>query len=281
MKNKQKILANITKKTISKLLNAYGFITPCLYETTFSKTCKDEGVILDKYKIEEELNQIIEKQAQEAKANEENMVQIKKLTSGALESMKNKDMSLLEEYANQTDELLQKILKMEEEMIKDELTGVLNRKGLLAKTTKNGKMIFDGIMFVFDIDKFKLINDTYGHPIADKILQAFVQKLLQKVVINIPKNEYFISRIGGDEFVLVCKATNASYARMQLKNLQKEGLKFLIAEKQVPVHFSFGAFLFANASDFTDVYCDADKAMYQDKKNKQKLTVPHKIDKAS
>ena len=77
----------------------------------------------------------------------------------------------------------------------DELTGVYNRAGY--------DLLLDSIdlkstyMILFDVDNFKSINDTYGHEIGDKVLVKLVQ-----VLKNNFRNDDYICRIGGDEFVV-------------------------------------------------------------------------------
>lgn len=86
----------------------------------------------------------------------------------------------------------------------DKLTGLPNRRLLEAEL---GTLIEAGAPFVLvlaDLDRFKLLNDTYGHEIGDKALQLFAHVLRDKV-----RGNDVVARYGGEEFVLV-------YPRMSL-----------------------------------------------------------------
>lgn len=62
--------------------------------------------------------------------------------------------------------------------------------------TKRTKLLLS--VFVLDIDRFKEINDTYGHDIGDEMLKEFAMRVKRAI----RKND-FLARIGGDEFVIL------------------------------------------------------------------------------
>ncbi|MDI6636460.1 GGDEF domain-containing protein [Pantoea dispersa] len=78
----------------------------------------------------------------------------------------------------------------------DELTGLPNRRHLVSKLHELDKR--QGTVCIADIDFFKKINDTYGHDIGDKVLKQVGEKL-----IKFCKEDVFISRSGGEEFVII------------------------------------------------------------------------------
>ncbi len=87
--------------------------------------------------------------------------------------------------------------------ITDDLTGLYNRN---AYNNKMIKMKEDSAeksygIILFDVDNFKIINDTRGHLIGDKVLQK-VAKILNKIFAE---SEYKVFRIGGDEFSVVAE----------------------------------------------------------------------------
>ena len=103
----------------------------------------------------------------------------------------------------------------------DELTGVLNRNGIKHRLkeiylTRNlGKEKEDRlssvsesqevVIYSFDIDKFKSVNDVYGHPAGDVVLAAFAQRL-DKFIVSIENNyaaDFVFGRPGGEEFELI------------------------------------------------------------------------------
>ena len=83
---------------------------------------------------------------------------------------------------------------------RDALTGLLNRAGLeafLAHRTEEGELEALALLYV-DLDRFKPVNDTYGHRAGDAVLRLFAQRLLDLV-----RPTDAVARLGGDEFALV------------------------------------------------------------------------------
>ena len=81
---------------------------------------------------------------------------------------------------------------------KDALTGLLNRTGLMHSLDKLIDKKKDFTVFYIDLNRFKLINDNYGHAAGDEALQIIANRLS---VYH--KNSKIVSRLGGDEFVMV------------------------------------------------------------------------------
>ncbi len=102
----------------------------------------------------------------------------------------------------------------------DELTGISNRRRFfkhseeLFTTAKNDALILH--VFVFDLDNFKSINDTYGHAAGDLVLKRFTE-LLKK---HIPKISCF-ARFGGDEFVLMLRDITKEQALSDVETLRQ------------------------------------------------------------
>jgi diguanylate cyclase (GGDEF)-like protein len=94
----------------------------------------------------------------------------------------------------------------------DELTGVCNRRTFdarLAVEVERGRRGIEKTisLIVFDLDHFKVINDTYGHPAGDEVLRC-VGKILKKRV----RLSDTAARVGGEEFGLILPATGVSEA---------------------------------------------------------------------
>ncbi|MDT8338056.1 MAG: GGDEF domain-containing protein [Sulfurimonas sp.] len=86
----------------------------------------------------------------------------------------------------------------------DSLTTLPNRsyfkkqlKSILQESSRNGSKM---ALFFIDVDKFKEVNDTYGHDVGDKMLVTIAKRLLNSV-----REDDIVARIGGDEFVLIAK----------------------------------------------------------------------------
>lgn len=95
----------------------------------------------------------------------------------------------------------------------DQLTGLINRvqldKELVATIDMNRERdIYSAVLFL-DLDRFKLLNDNYGHRMGDKLLQAVSDKLRQ---LSLKKKLGTVSRFGGDEFVIVLPLLNEDQA---------------------------------------------------------------------
>ncbi|GGF58418.1 GGDEF domain-containing protein [Alteromonas lipolytica] len=89
----------------------------------------------------------------------------------------------------------------------DFLTQVLNRRGFERRITQ--KQSLQGYILVVDIDDFKQINDRYGHPAGDSILQEVANRLSQSL-----RDQDIIARYGGEEFVI--------YASLASKQMAEE-----------------------------------------------------------
>lgn len=79
----------------------------------------------------------------------------------------------------------------------DSLTGLYNRRKLTEEIKRYLKAQSEFGLAILDIDDFKKINDTYGHPIGDIILKEIGQILRDNL------GEYLVGRLGGDEFVIL------------------------------------------------------------------------------
>ena len=149
----------------------------------------------------------------------------------------------------------------------DPLTNLPNRLLLKARLNKSIEKCNDLqqrlAIFFIDIDNFKMINDTYGHSIGDKIINLVAQRL-QK---NIRKNDT-ISRIGGDEFIIVVEDI------IEQKNIQKIAQKILndflepikLGEYLFDTTISMGISIYPNNGlNAEDLIKHADTAMYSAK----------------
>lgn len=129
-----------------------------------------------------------------------------------------------------------KIIEFElfEEVIKssiiDELTGIYNRRyfndSLFREIKRCSRYNKSLSLFVFDLDNFKLFNDTYGHAVGDKALQVVARVLLENF-----RTEDIVARIGGEEFCAILPEIKPQDAFIPCKRfadrLKEESIKIL------------------------------------------------------
>ena len=111
--------------------------------------------------------------------------------------------TLEQKVEERTAELREANRKMEALAIHDELTGLPNRRFAISVLNRlwdeNGEKGFHFSVLLVDVDKFKYVNDTYGHAEGDSLLQFIAAKLKDAV-----RNDDTVCRLGGDEFLIIC-----------------------------------------------------------------------------
>lgn len=149
----------------------------------------------------------------------------------------------------------------------DQLTGVLNRRGLdeaIVKEISRAKRSDSKLSIAFlDIDNFKKLNDTYGHNVGDTALQ-----LLAKTIEATVRPTDVVSRFGGEEFVILLPGTDIEQAVNTVMRLQRALTKqfFMANNERQLITFSAGVALFKKNETETAVLSRADQAMYLAKK---------------
>ena len=115
---------------------------------------------------------------------------------------------------------------------------------------------------VCDIDKFKNINDTYGHQAGDKVI-----KLIAKLLSTRIRKVDFVARYGGEEFVLIMPETTTDQAYGVLDKIRELMSKTAFRFKEKPVHItiSFGLAEFMPEDSVESAFEHADSALYQAK----------------
>lgn len=154
----------------------------------------------------------------------------------------------------------------------DSLTNLPNRRALLEfleniliQEEKNHSNQF-AVLFL-DIDKFKKINDTYGHLVGDEVLIVFAKRLATCV-----RNFDHVARLSGDEFMIVLTHLHFSQEAKDCANRIQKSLStcFHINQQQIMVSVSIGIVIGdVKSSNLSNLLSHADMAMYQAKCNKQ------------
>lgn len=184
-----------------------------------------------------------------------------KLLNISMALMPNKQ-ELLITMADHT-ELWKKEQLLIEKSYTDELTQLQNRKAFKKKLNEllslNKRYGSTFSFVIFDIDNFKAINDTFGHQAGDQVL-VNLSKLIQT---SIRENDYLF-RIGGEEFVLLMAETNLQNAAHAAEKLRETINKQLKIHENV-VSISLGVTEVSELDNEDDIYIRADNFLYQSK----------------
>ena len=145
----------------------------------------------------------------------------------------------------------------------DFLTGLLNRRGITNAIVENQHSQHPYSLLFLDIDGFKLVNDTYGHAIGDKLLRAIAIRLQEEV-----KFKGLLARFGGDEFIVQAEHRNIENSAMFAKQLIKAlNRPFHLKEVgELSIGCSIGTSDYPNdAKDIETLVTQADMAMHRAK----------------
>ena len=131
--------------------------------------------------------------------------------------------------------------ELEKKLDRDQLTGAYNRRAYDRRVEEEmERFLRYGTMFsllMMDADKFKLINDNYGHIIGDKCLQELIKRILPLL----RKND-MLARYKGEEFVIILPETDKVGAKATAEKIRKtiERVEFLYKSKKIKVTVSIG-----------------------------------------
>jgi diguanylate cyclase (GGDEF)-like protein len=165
--------------------------------------------------------------------------------------------------------LTQHFADMYEHATTDALTGLSNRRllqqfGQLA-LARHKRSQSNFTVISLDLDSFKNINDTYGHPTGDGVLQQTARVLLEN-----SRHGDVIARFGGEEFMLILPETKQSQAKQVAERIRKAiaNTPHETSKGQIQVTASFGiaSGIPSAAWQLEDYFATADQAMYQAKR---------------
>lgn len=145
----------------------------------------------------------------------------------------------------------------------DALTGLANRRAalevLVREVARAGRYQRDLAVLMLDIDRFKALNDTFGHPLGDRVLVALAERLRANV-----RASDLIARWGGEEFLVVAPETAMPFSRQVADVLRSHVEKdpFLDGHR---VTVSIGVSSFREGDDVDALVERADAALYRAK----------------
>lgn len=167
------------------------------------------------------------------------------------------DNTLLSGYGK--NQIVEKIQNFNDKLYIDPLTNVYNRR-FYSEQVKQLKYV--NVVAVVDVDKFKDVNDNFGHGVGDKVLAGVAKVLNDRL-----KTTDCVVRIGGDEFLLLFQNMDKDVISTRLTQIQK-AVEEISVTKEYPglnVSISIGAVFGEYALDNIEV---ADEALYEAKVNR-------------
>jgi diguanylate cyclase len=150
----------------------------------------------------------------------------------------------------------------------DPMTELWNRRAFDTRMTAiyaDRTRILFGALIVADIDNFKRINDQFGHPVGDRIIQS-IAKLLKA---SLPADA-FIARTGGEEFAFIVEGLREASVAALAEDVRRATERGVFIDRDTgrncgPISMSLGVCMAADAASAEDLYGKADKAMYASK----------------
>ncbi|TWT01953.1 sensor domain-containing diguanylate cyclase [Planomicrobium sp. CPCC 101079] len=146
--------------------------------------------------------------------------------------------------------------------VTDSLTGLKNRRyldeqllQLVREASETGKPLS---LLVVDIDHFKHVNDTYGHPTGDSVLQELALKLQTET-----RDQDIVARMGGEEFVVILPGMDTDNTMEMAERIRANVENG--AWKHVNITVSIGVAAYENGDDPASLFLKADEALYHSK----------------
>ncbi|MAP84393.1 MAG: hypothetical protein CMF83_01500 [Candidatus Marinimicrobia bacterium] len=193
---------------------------------------------------------------------------LERLTSKPFDDSDQKLLELLSSTLGYILSWITEFQKIHDSSIHDGLTGVLNRNAfderMEEEMNRANRTQQSLAIIMFDLDKFKRINDNYGHPYGDYVIKSTAQILKDSV-----RNIDVVARYGGEEFIIILVDTDISKCRHVAERMVENISKFDFDYNDVKVRMTISAGMaeFPADTDKIESLIDkADKAMYVSKR---------------
>ncbi len=145
----------------------------------------------------------------------------------------------------------------------DPLTGLSNRRlaaeRLASEASRSQRYGSPLTVIALDLDKFKRINDTYGHPAGDQVLKEFARRICLAIRLS-----DFAARMGGDEFLVLLPECTTSQVEILLARLRPMEVQY--AGQKIPVFFSAGWVGYEKGETPDQFLERADRILYAEKR---------------
>lgn len=149
----------------------------------------------------------------------------------------------------------------------DDLTGLYNRRSFFQRTQqevaryeRNQKRAFS--LLLIDIDRFKKVNDTFGHPIGDVVLRELARTLLKTA-----RSQDVVARTGGEEFCILLPEAGKEEAKVLAERIRKTVSDIDLGTEEIGIYItiSIGVAEILPDEDKDGIYNRADIALYRAK----------------
>jgi len=185
------------------------------------------------------------------------------------------NMATITDLSESVTQLEEEKDQLSNQLMHDTLTGALSRAYILDVLSKqlsiNKRSQHEKLsVALFDIDHFKKINDTYGHPVGDILLMKFVDTI--NFVI---REQDYLGRYGGEEFLFLVFHTDPKDALHLVERIRTsiENTVYKINEHEIQITVSIGLTHIAMADDQDTIIERADNALYKAKHSGRNQTV--------
>jgi diguanylate cyclase (GGDEF)-like protein len=157
----------------------------------------------------------------------------------------------------------ERMRELERQASQDSLTGLGNRRrfeedlaAAMARSRRDGST---GALLVLDLDRFKQVNDSHGHPAGDRLIKEVAEALRERT-----RASDSLARLGGDEFAVILPRCSREEARIAAEAIAEEIRRHHPPDGLDPVTVSIGVAMFGEdpRTSVATVVSDADAAMY-------------------
>ena len=263
MKNALKEVTYLTIKDLKR----QDIVLPGNYSTTFEKIAKhfdldlnNENILLKDLHYDANHVDII------VKKTSNSLDTIHSSTEKAQVAIQNNDSETLATINNELKDMQKQINFLQKELFSDALTTAYNRKWFMDYFLNDEKFQESGYMAFLDLNKFKIINDSYGHIVGDQVLKYLVKFLKSELAIK----GIDVVRYAGDEFLVLFskEATKGMDVKKRMDEVQHKLSQQVLKSAKIDslkFSFSYGLVKYKKYDQLEKLLSEADELMYKNK----------------
>lgn len=243
-------ITNEVKESIQKL----KVVFPAEYNRIYAERARS-------HQIELKPDQVISSEMLDEKMVR-HLITLSQCTDDAIRAIETEDKQLLSIVLAETKALQKEIHELQKIVYEDGLTKSYNRKWFEDTVCKSDKISIrdSGTLVMVDLNKFKQINDQFGHVVGDKVLIH--------VAFKLKETGGRVVRYGGDEFIIIFDAkVPEDEIRVKMEAILSycNNVHFKVDNNEFKINFAYGIAPFTHGSNIDKVIENADKAMYSNK----------------